>query len=84
MKRKCFDWSKRTPRQLMKAIYEAPEKGKSVGNWLFAEYHDVRISMMDAPESIPTGSTIFHLSYVENNVEYGEPMEKLRHREGWY
>lgn len=84
MKRTIFDFTKNTPRQLMVCIYDAPKHGKSVGDWLFAEYNDMRISMMDAPESIPCGSTKFHLSYVENETEFGTPIETLRHREGWY
>jgi len=76
--------SKRTPRQLMQAIWEEGLNGRC-GHWLFSEYHDLCIQMLDAPGSIPTGSTVWRSSYIdENGVDVGEPCESLYSRDGWY
>lgn len=81
--RKIFN-TRRTPRQLLKCIWEEGLNGKC-GNWLFAEHHDIGIQALDAPGSIPTGSTVWRTSYIdEAGVEVGEPCEGLYSRDGWY
>ncbi len=78
MKRTIY---KTTPRQLNKVIWIRDES--VCGNWAF-DYINATICCMDAPECIPAGSTKWSLSYVDENIEYGEPTEKLIHREGWF
>lgn len=72
------------PRQLMKCIFEEGLNGQ-IGRWLFAEYDDCRIQALDAPCSIPTGSTVWRTSYIDQTgVDVGEPCEGLYSRDGWY
>ena len=69
-------------RQLIKSIWD-PGLNGMVGNWV-SHWDDWRVCCMDAPFSIPAGSTVWRSCYEAGGANFGDAHESLVFRDGVY